>query len=119
MHYYYYDKYTYHIYQVGYHVSSLIDYYVNFLILGDEGVNFFNLDPLTGQLTLVQELDFESRTQYILRIRATDGGDLFVSYSPVFQMKLNRRIARFFFDLVIIFLSMVLPSKAYILIFHY
>lgn len=33
----------------------------------------FNLDPLSGQLRLVEALDRETRQQYILKVRADDG----------------------------------------------
>lgn len=35
-------------------------------------VEVFSLDPLTGMLTLINQLDFESISEYILVIRATD-----------------------------------------------
>ena len=46
-----------------------------FMVLGEsEGHENFDLDPISGEITLGQSLDREKRTFHRLLIVATDGG---------------------------------------------
>ncbi|XP_055968334.1 protocadherin Fat 2 [Sorex fumeus] len=46
------------------------------IVDGDsDASSFFEVDAATGQLSTARELDYESRPQFQVRVRATDGGD--------------------------------------------
>ncbi|KAG8438891.1 hypothetical protein GDO86_005181 [Hymenochirus boettgeri] len=50
---------------------------VSYHIVGnssDELLEYFHIDPKTGQITATQELDYELRHQYQFKVRATDNG---------------------------------------------
>lgn len=42
--------------------------------LGDEGLEYFSIDVLTGVLSLLSPLDAETKTKHLLQITATDNG---------------------------------------------
>ncbi|XP_010724720.2 protocadherin gamma-A7-like, partial [Meleagris gallopavo] len=44
--------------------------------ISDKASNIFHLEPKTGAITLVRNLDFEEADLYELRVRAKDGGSL-------------------------------------------
>ncbi|HJR22569.1 MAG TPA: VCBS domain-containing protein, partial [Dongiaceae bacterium] len=48
-------------------------------IVAGNGAGLFEIDPATGQISLIagKTLDYEATQQYVLTVRATDGGNLF------------------------------------------
>ncbi|XP_052061386.1 cadherin EGF LAG seven-pass G-type receptor 2-like isoform X1 [Mytilus californianus] len=54
-------------------MDSGVNKLITYDIIGDTG-NTFSVNRNTGQLSLLRSLDYESKKEYVVNIRATDGG---------------------------------------------
>ena len=54
-------------------VNHMVYFSYYFKLAGDPD-NEFSLDPSTGVIKLAKSLDYESKTQHVLTVKAADGG---------------------------------------------
>ena len=62
---------------------------ISFNITGGSGVEYFNLDPLSGNLTVAASLDYEMNTSFELIIEAYDGGNPTLRSNKTFTIRIK------------------------------